>query len=612
MRPPDDFDAFYTDARERLLLQTYSLTGDLPASRAAVRDAFVGAWQNWRKVSRLADPEAWVRPQAWAHAHRRHTTRPLHRDKTLDEDGRATLEALGKLSQQQRRILLLDQLVGLSSEQVAREAGVRPEVVERDLRAAQIKVADRREILASEVGSLFAPLEHAVRDEQWPPAADLRRSGATRRRTRTTVGIAVVAVALVVSGAVVTQRDGVRPSLADERLTGTEGAGTATASPGSYVDADRLLTAEQVARVDPRRTWREPRTDDNTSGNGLVLPCQQERFADPDGTAALFRTFPSTRPANGPRMTVTQVTELSGDASSAEQAFETTVGWFGGCLDERTQVLDTYALPGVGDAATMLVLRTWARPVSTITVAVARSGRFTTAVVRQVGDARSPDVTPVASLIAASINAMCGTPGSAACAAPPQPRPAAPVPVGDAPGMIDEVDLPPLPGVSQPWVGTEPERAALNVASTRCDETDFSKAPVRRGTTRSFLVPEARLADEFGLTETVGVLPSRRAARDFVARVRNKMRTCDDKDLGSEVSQVYERLGKERETTVWRVSTEVSDRRTVQFLMAIVREGATVAQVGFVPSGNVTVSPQDFTALAERARARLPEFTAGD
>ena len=62
MRNPDDFDAFYKAARHRLLLQTYALTGDLPAARGAVRDAFVHAWHHWRKVSRLEDPESWVRP----------------------------------------------------------------------------------------------------------------------------------------------------------------------------------------------------------------------------------------------------------------------------------------------------------------------------------------------------------------------------------------------------------------------------------------------------------------------------------------------------------------------------------------------------------------------
>ena len=80
MTDPDEFDAFYKDARGRLLLQTYALTGDVKAARSAVRDSFVVAWHHWRKVSRLPDPEGYVRPYAWTHAQRRHPARIWHRD----------------------------------------------------------------------------------------------------------------------------------------------------------------------------------------------------------------------------------------------------------------------------------------------------------------------------------------------------------------------------------------------------------------------------------------------------------------------------------------------------------------------------------------------------
>src|SRR5919112_4578421 len=107
MRAPDDFDAFYKDARSRLLLQAYALTGDLPASRAAVRDAFVVTWHHWRKVSRLEDPEAWTRSRACTHAQRRHTAKLWHRERGLDPQAKATLDALAKLPLTQRRVLLL-------------------------------------------------------------------------------------------------------------------------------------------------------------------------------------------------------------------------------------------------------------------------------------------------------------------------------------------------------------------------------------------------------------------------------------------------------------------------------------------------------------------------
>src|ERR671921_271619 len=74
-----DFDEFYLASRRRLVLETYALTGDLSAARTAVRDAFEAASHHWRKVSRLPDPEEWVRPRAWAMAQRRHVARLWHR-----------------------------------------------------------------------------------------------------------------------------------------------------------------------------------------------------------------------------------------------------------------------------------------------------------------------------------------------------------------------------------------------------------------------------------------------------------------------------------------------------------------------------------------------------
>ena len=76
MNRPDEFDAFYKETRSRLLLQTYALTGDLPASRSAVRDTFVVAWHHWREDlpagrPRELGPPARLVPRA-APPHRAH------------------------------------------------------------------------------------------------------------------------------------------------------------------------------------------------------------------------------------------------------------------------------------------------------------------------------------------------------------------------------------------------------------------------------------------------------------------------------------------------------------------------------------------------------------
>src|SRR4051794_8869807 len=133
-----DFDAFYLDSRRRLVLEAYALTGDLSAARSAVRDAYVAAHHHWNKVSRLADPEEWVRPRAWAMAQRRHVARLWHREKGLSTEQKRVLDALHHLPDQQRKILLLTHLAGLPAEVIGRELGETPKRV-----AYQLTVATR-------------------------------------------------------------------------------------------------------------------------------------------------------------------------------------------------------------------------------------------------------------------------------------------------------------------------------------------------------------------------------------------------------------------------------------------------------------------------------------
>lgn len=611
MKDPHQFDDLYQDARRRLLLQTYALTGDLPAARSAVRDAFVVAWHHWRKVSRLEDPEAWVRPHAWAHAQRRQTARIWHRDKRLDPEAKATLDALGKLSMQQRRVLLLSHLSTASLPDLARELGLPRSTAERELQTASAHFSLHRGVPSSSIRAALQPLAEIVDEVRWPRSTIIRRSGATRRRTHAGLGVAAAVAALFVTGSLVTQTEGIRPSLTREHVSGEESpSATSPEPPGPRLLPEGLLTADQVARLAPARTWRRPTTDDNTRGDGLVLPCQRARFADPDGVGALQRTFRSRTPPGQTRISATQFSELSDTKRAARAAFRTTVEWYSGCTDDRVQLLSTNRVPAVGDEAMLFVLRSWERPATTVTVGIARTGLFTTSTVRSVKGVEDSGVDPMGSLLAASVNALCGTPGTGGCAGPPRVVGAAPLPVGDAPSMLSDVDLPPVSTVQEPWIGTKARKANLNVASTSCDRTVFTQPPMKNNMTRTFLIPGAKLPAAFGLTETVGRLPGLPQARGFVKQIRGRMNGCEDEDLGTQVDLVAQRSTVKQDLSVWRVSTEVSDQASVRFLMGIVRNGNSVAQVGFVPSGRVDMSSDAFLALAVRALERVGRLSA--
>ena len=218
--PADEFDDFYKSARTSLLQQTFALTGDLPASRSAVRDAFVAAWHHWRKVSRLEDPEAWVRPLAWRHAQRRHSARIFHRDRKLDPEIRATLDALAKLPLAQRKVLLLTQLTDASMADMAREVGLPLHEAEQRLQTATSQFAMNRGVSTTGIRPLFEPLREHVSDARWPRVTIVRRAGTARRRTHTAIGAVAAVGALVLGGAAVTDAQGVKPSLENARSTG--------------------------------------------------------------------------------------------------------------------------------------------------------------------------------------------------------------------------------------------------------------------------------------------------------------------------------------------------------------------------------------------------------
>ena len=46
----------------------------------------------------------------------------------------------------------------------------------------------------------------------------------------------------------------------------------------------------------------------------------------------------------------------------------------------------------------------------------------------------------------------------------------------------------------------------------------------------------------------------------------------------------------------------------MRFLMAVIREGNAVAQLTFVPSGDVSIGPEPFITLAHRAQERLAQL----
>ncbi|MBO0842249.1 MAG: hypothetical protein J2O46_03625 [Nocardioides sp.] len=605
-RRPDHevFEAFYQDVRGRLLLQTWSLTGDLPAAQKAVRDALVITWHHWRKVRRLDDAERedWVRPIAWGRALRRHSVPHLHRDQALTPDVRATLTALRELPVHERKAFLLGHLTSVTLAQLAREVGVPMGRTETDLQHANAEISQALNVAPQDLRTIFEPLAEVSAEQPWPKAANLTRSGGIRRRTHTAVGAAVAVAALVGAGFFVSSGNTTSPRLSSLSMESARQAFAkqVTAVPGKKLTSGDLVSNAEMDKVLGGR-WAVDITSDNLEGSGLRVTCQEATTADPRPVASLARTFVGSTASTDGGVTM----ETSASEKAAAAAYQKELKWYAGCAEPRYQLVFTKQIKSLGDEAMLFGFRDLASPQRSVMFGVARSGRHTTAVTTKVTGSTRAAAGRTVTLLGTAVQHVCSVPGRGACASPQMQVSDVPaLAVGDAPGLLGVTDLPPVKGVSAPWEATKATAPKVNNAATRCDNTSF--ASVSDATTRSFLVPtDTKLDPTFGLTETAGKFKTTALATGFTSDIRKALQKCGKKELGSHVSQLSLHASSSRSVGVWSVRVEIGKNKSMFYLMAVVRQGATVAQIGFVPDGRSTIDDNDFVTLAGRAADRL-------
>jgi RNA polymerase sigma-70 factor (ECF subfamily) len=127
----DDYERFYDEHRQRLVGQAFVLTGNLQEAQDLAQETLVRVWQHWGKVAAYDDPGAWARHvlHRLAVSNWRSTTRRRLRsvpsrgsDVAAPDAGHLdVLAALARLPMQQRRAIVLHELVGLSTDEVAAE-----------------------------------------------------------------------------------------------------------------------------------------------------------------------------------------------------------------------------------------------------------------------------------------------------------------------------------------------------------------------------------------------------------------------------------------------------------------------------------------------------------
>lgn len=131
MDEAQEFTEFYQATWARTVTCAFSVAGELGAAEEAAQEAYARAWQRWSKLSTYDDPATWVRKVAVRQAisgwRRRRTalqhlttTRPPDPAPPPDADTIALTAALDHLPPNQRRVVLLHHLAGLSVTEIAR------------------------------------------------------------------------------------------------------------------------------------------------------------------------------------------------------------------------------------------------------------------------------------------------------------------------------------------------------------------------------------------------------------------------------------------------------------------------------------------------------------
>jgi DNA-directed RNA polymerase specialized sigma24 family protein len=606
MSQQEDFDSFYRSTRSDVLLQVFLLTGDLTAAAAAVKDAYAITWQHWKKVTLREPPIDHVRPLAYRLAQRRHAGRIWHRNKGLSDEHKFLLDAVHKLSGGERRLLLLVDLAGLELPDAARELAITYAEGENRLGTARAEITAT---LGTSYVARLRTLAEPASAAKLPRPSIVLRAGRERRRLQTVAAVAG-AVALTVAVGVAAREPGLeRASAVHQVLPGGKPVGEKLPEGVTLPTADDLLQEYQLSGLAPQQLWDVLRTDNNTRGDGINVICQQTRFADPRGLAALVRTF---KAQGKPPRDALQTVEISRDEAAAKQAYDTTIRWFAGCQVARLQMISAYRVTGVGDQADLLQVQVAGDPMSTYNVAVARVRETTTTVVMRTDGGTIPKPAAVAATLGDAVSKLCPS-DLDGCAASPGVTAVPPPPSGEEPGFVATVDLPPVGAITEPWVGVASVNALSRAdATTRCDRANFGKAGATEARAKTFLIPQADVPETFGFTETYGVFETPKAAAAFLEGVRKSVAGCEERDLTTKVIGEHRETNKQVDLSVWRFDNKVSDRVMVSFRVGFVRVGNRVAKLTFVPDGKNDMKPADFEALVRRAGERLGELAQSE
>ncbi len=598
----DEFNSFYAATAEQTLRVTYAATGDRQVALESTVNAYRHTWRDWSKV-RGNDARAYVRGEAWRSVGLSRGTHPL-RKRHEDDSDTELLDALLDLPVDERRLVVLMTLGDVDLDDAAREVGVTAEEgiegATNALNALERRLGqgiDQIEARLHALGGVTSTLE-------LPDVREVRTRARRSERRNGVLLVAVAALAVLLGGFVSAEGDPLaRNQAMPERERLGDESSIETTLDAREVDADDLLTAQQVSRLDPAAQWEISGTDTNPDNPEPYSTCPIERFANPDPERVFVRTYT----ASGDREErVAEAIEVSRGRQAAAAAYRTLVTWYADCTHPRTQLIGSYTVERPFGDFTILRLRSYRDPAKTFTVGLSRSGTVTSVVVHEVNGTEAPAIETFAQTLNDSVLRVCIDSGGT-CTTDLEVKRTQPPATSSDPAFLGIVDLPPVADVDKVWAGTPADVLKDDPATTPCELRERSKPKGDVVGSRVFLIPEAKnqLPAQFAVSQTLVRMPSAKAAREVLDGTKRLMAECADENLAATISQAAVEKGDGQRMRSWRMVFELSKKNKAYYRTGLVQRGRYLSQVTLTTNKDVDIPRPTFEALVERAGQRL-------
>ena len=289
------------------------------------------------------------------------------------------------------------------------------------------------------------------------------------------------------------------------------------------------------------------------------------------------------------------MTEASTTPKAARRTFDTLVDWFAGCTDSRVQLIATRTVEQVGDQALQLVLRSYDRPVTTTVVGCLPHRALQHDHRRQRRDAtRARTSTPPAEMLAAAVDGLCDLEGAGGCAIDQPQAGVHHAGPGRRGAGAAERDRPPAGLRGRAAVGRHRARARRRTTWRRPGATTRRSAgSSRERSSRHALHPDVRHPRRRAAGRVRADRDGGRAAGQAGGRLRRARCASRSAAAPGATSAPTSTLGPrtdddDRALTIWHLTTELSDKRSLTYSMAIMRNGTSVGQLSFVEAPDVT------------------------